>query len=210
MWSVRLGKGCLVIVMLVLIIATDIIMIGNSNSKEETPYNSSTSCLSSCMATLVSTATSWCHRSPAVKQGALKVLSYSFYGGMESEYYSGISENLADMKIHYPGWVLRLHIDSQRMTNINRIRLCNLQCQEEGRLELCPVNNAPVVGDVSRVMGMTWRFLPMTDPAVDILVSRDLDSRLTGRERSAVAEWLSTSLPFHVMRDHPLHQVEIT
>ena len=99
MWSVRLGKGCLVIVMLVLIIATDIIMIGNSNDKEETPDNSSTSCLSSCMATLVSTATSWCHRSPAVKQGALKVLSYSFYGGMESEYYSGISENLADMKV---------------------------------------------------------------------------------------------------------------
>ena len=24
-----------------------------------------------------------------------------------------------------------------------------------------------------------------------------------------MAEWLSTSLPFHVMRDHPLHQVEI-
>ena len=99
MWSVRLGKGCLVIVMLVLIIATDIIMIGKSNSKEETPDSSTTSCMASCMATLVSTATSWCHRSPAVKQGALKVLSYSFYGGMESEYYSGISENLADMKV---------------------------------------------------------------------------------------------------------------
>ena len=86
------------------------------------------------------------------------------------------------------------------------------------------MNNAPVVGDISRVMGMTWRFLPLTDPAVDIMVSRDLDSRyhlvmllvilnsrnrLTFRESSAVAEWMTSSLPFHVMRDHPDHQVEI-
>ena len=44
-------------------------------------------------------------------------------------------------------------------------------------LHLCPVHNVPHIGDVSRVMGMTWRFLPLADPSVDIMVSRDLDSR---------------------------------
>ena len=93
-------------------------------------------------------------------------------------------------------------------------------------LHLCPVHNIPHIGDVSRVMGMTWRFLPLADPSVDIMVSRDLDSRcflpdklpannklfisrFTSREEAAVAEWLSSSLPFHTMRDHPDHQVEI-
>ena len=33
--------------------------------------------------------------------------------------------------------------------------------------------------------------------------------RLTSREQAAVAEWISSNLSFHTMRDHPDHQVEI-
>ena len=41
---------------------------------------------------------------------------------------------------------------------------------------------------------------------VDILLSRDLDSRFTAREVSAVKEWReNSSLPVHSMRDHPGH-----
>ena len=43
--------------------------------------------------------------------------------------------------------------------------------------DLCPVNSLPQFGDLSSVFGMTWRFLPISDPTVDIMVSRDLDSR---------------------------------
>ena len=71
---------------------------------------------------------------------------------------------------------------------------------------------------------MTWRFLPLSDPTVDIMVSRDLDSRylypcpilaneglprLTAREQAAVEEWLKSNLPFHSMRDNLHHGVEI-
>ena len=65
------------------------------------------------------------------------------------------------------------------------------------------------LGDLSSLFGMLWRFLPVLDPSVDVMVSRDLDSRLTTREQAAVEEWLNTGLAFHVMRDNPQHGTEI-
>ena len=40
-------------------------------------------------------------------------------------------------------------------------------------------------------------------------MSRDLDSRFSEREASAVSEWLSGPAAFHMMRDHPLHNIHI-
>ena len=40
---------------------------------------------------------------------------------------------------------------------------------------------------------------------VDYLLSRDLDSRPSDREVSAVNEWLESNKSFHFMRDHPQH-----
>ena len=46
----------------------------------------------------------------------------------------------------------------------------------------------------------------MLDPSVSVMVSRDLDSRLTSREQAVVTDWLEQSnLPFHIIRDHPGH-----
>ena len=53
------------------------------------------------------------------------------------------------------------------------------------------------------------RFLPLVDPQVSVMVSRDLDSRLTAREQAAVEDWLETGLTFHVMRDNPQHDTDI-
>ena len=57
--------------------------------------------------------------------------------------------------------------------------------------------------------GMFWRFLPASDPDVDIMISRDTDSRLNKREKEAVQQWLECGAKFHIMRDHPFHQTEI-
>jgi hypothetical protein len=56
---------------------------------------------------------------------------------------------------------------------------------------------------------MIWRFAPMADPAVDVFLSRDLDSELTAREREAVLEWMGTGKPIHAMRDNPFHNTPI-
>lgn len=42
-----------------------------------------------------------------------------------------------------------------------------------------------------------------------LVMSRDLDSSLTQRERAAVNEWLASNKSFHSMRDHPQHGVPV-
>jgi hypothetical protein len=47
-----------------------------------------------------------------------------------------------------------------------------------------------------------WRFIPLADPLVDLVVFRNLDSYVLDREVAAVHEWLNSSYPMHIMRDH--------
>lgn len=57
--------------------------------------------------------------------------------------------------------------------------------------------------------GMFDRFLPAIDPEIDVMISRDCDSRLSLREKAAVDEWINSSYGFHTMNDHPWHSVPI-
>ena len=57
---------------------------------------------------------------------------------------------------------------------------------------------------------MTWRFMPVLDPLVAAMVSRDLDARLTTREAGAVMDWIESGLSFHVMRSAMgIHLIQI-
>ena len=52
---------------------------------------------------------------------------------------------------------------------------------------------------------MVWRFLVASDKNVERYIVRDIDSRLSVREKQAVDEWIKSGKMFHVMRDHPSH-----
>lgn len=54
-----------------------------------------------------------------------------------------------------------------------------------------------------------WRFLVADDPNVRLFVCRDCDARLTVRDVLAVATWLDRGQPFHVVRDHVLHNMPL-
>jgi len=56
---------------------------------------------------------------------------------------------------------------------------------------------------------MTWRFLPLLDPTVDRMISRDTDSLVTDRKVDAVNEWIKSGATFHIMRDSIHHCVHI-
>ena len=55
------------------------------------------------------------------------------------------------------------------------------------------------------IVGMFWRFLPMSDPTVDRLAVRDVDSLPGTRERAAMDEWILSGRKWHVFRDHTAH-----
>jgi len=173
-------------------------------------------CVQSCLEHLhfgkesfeVSEEENQCGKKAAAREEGQRVFSTSFYGDMKSGYYTGIVDNLALMKEFYPNWTFRLYIDVSEMHNETKEQLCQVSCEVE-IFDLCPVNSVVTFGDLSKVFGMTWRFLPVTDPLVSVMVSRDLDSRITHREARAVEDWLTSGLAFHVMRDNPYHTTAI-
>ena len=101
---------------------------------------------------------------------------------------------------------MRLYYDLDPADQQLMTQLCDLACADP-QLDLCNVRSLPgtPVEDASNIFAMNWRFFPTLDPQVDILLSRDLDSRISQREVDAVTEWLESEKPVHVMRDHPGH-----
>ena len=55
------------------------------------------------------------------------------------------------------------------------------------------------------VPGYFRRFLPLSDPGVARFLVRDCDSRVSTAEAKLVADWIASGYPFHVVRDHVLH-----
>ena len=75
-------------------------------------------------------------------------------------------------------------------------------------VDLCNVTSMLEVHGLSSrpIFQMTWRFLPLLDPTVDRLMSRDSDSLVLNREVDAVQQWLTkSSATFHEMRDNKVH-----
>jgi len=125
-----------------------------------------------------------------------KIISFSLWG--ESEKYTfGALRNVDLASELYPEWICRFYLGKSVPIGI----VASLA--EKNNTEIFIMNEA---GDWS---GMFWRFYPASESDVDVMISRDADSRLTLRERGAVDEWLASDQGFHIMRDHPYHAVPI-
>lgn len=122
----------------------------------------------------------------------MKVISFSLWGN-SNKYIGGAKPNMEFAKKHYPGWDLRVHCEPQHADFMASLGYqVRTKTVTRGSWE-----------------GLFWRFEPLADPAVDVFISRDLDSRLNPREAAAVQEWLDSGKFAHVMRDHILHHVPI-
>jgi len=124
-----------------------------------------------------------------------KVISFSLWGN-NPKYTIGAIKNAQLTKLVYPGWTSRFYIGSCVDEKI-KIKLLELGSQ---------VIEKNIPGDWT---GMFWRFEAASDPTVNVMISRDCDSRLSEREKLAVDVWLNSDKQFHIMRDHPAHATEI-
>ena len=125
-----------------------------------------------------------------------KIISYCLWGDTP-KYTIGALKN-ADLALKiYPDWTCRYYVGkSTPSTIIND--LINKENTE-----------VFVMSEEGDWSGMFWRFFPASEPDVEVMISRDTDSRLGEREKAAVDEWMESEKPFHIMRDHPLHLTEI-
>jgi hypothetical protein len=125
----------------------------------------------------------------------MRVVSYSLWGD-NPKYNIGAIRNAEQVKKFYPGWEARFYVGS----NTPQATIASLKDKGANVIEM----NTP--GDWT---GMFWRFYAASDLEVDVMISRDCDSRITHREVTAVNQWLQSNLMFHIMRDHPHHAIEI-
>lgn len=120
-----------------------------------------------------------------------KVIAYSLWGN-KSLFTRGMVANVKLAKQLFPDWKVRIYVAHNIDTSLFK-ELAVLGA------ELKPMQWTP------QVNGMMWRFLPLGDPEVSHMLSRDADSRLSLREVRAVNEWLKSEKAVHIIRDHPCH-----
>lgn len=123
------------------------------------------------------------------------IVSFCLWGD-KPVYVMGAVKNAELVKQFYPEFTSRFYIDKDTVPP-NVINL------------LKTTGSEIVLRDKGGWHSMFWRFEPAGEDDVDIVLSRDTDCRISGREVQAVREWLKSDKDFHVMRDHPSHDMPI-
>jgi hypothetical protein len=146
-----------------------------------------------------------------------KVVGLSLYGN-DQFYYKELKYVIKLIAKYYPDWIARIHYDN----TVNASLLCEIECLKNDKtnefydnIDFCSITEIPTglqegkIWNGNHVHAMKWRWFPIGDPYVDIFMSRDTDSWITQREYDSVDVWLRANTLFHVMRDHPYHNVPI-
>jgi len=122
----------------------------------------------------------------------MKLISFSLWGN-NPKYTVGAIRNAELAKAIYPGWRCRYYVANDVPLPII------LTLQQHENVDIIEMN------EPGNLKGMFWRFMPASESDVEIMISRDTDSRLDHREKAAVDEWINSDKDFHIMRDHPHH-----
>ena len=121
-----------------------------------------------------------------------KIISFSLYNE-NIMYLEGIICNIEIASIIYPEWICRIYYDyTVPKSYIDKINT---------------YNNVETIDMSDSILSnkMSWRFLSIDDSDVEIMLSRDADSRLSKREKECVEIFKNSNYIFHDLRDHPCH-----
>jgi tetratricopeptide (TPR) repeat protein len=128
---------------------------------------------------------------PDTAPAGSNVLSFSLWG--PQPFYSyGAMINVVLAGKFYPGWACRYYVDASVP------KPCVAFLRDNG----ADVRN---IEDEYPGVGLFQRFLVMNDAEVGRFLVRDCDARLSAAEARLVQDWIDSGHPFHVVRDHVLH-----
>lgn len=124
----------------------------------------------------------------------MNVIAFSLYGTDEA-YRTGAVENAKAALQYFPGWICHYYI-SQEIPNevIEQLRSCTNV--------IVHLRTRKSISD-----GAFWRFEAAALLGVKACIFRDVDSRLDARDYGMVSEWIGSKKKFHIIRDHPNHDV---
>jgi tetratricopeptide (TPR) repeat protein len=128
---------------------------------------------------------------PSGPPAGLSVISFSLWGPAPFYGY-GAMINLVLSRTVYPDWTCRFYVDASVP------RACVAFLRDNGA-------DVRKIEDEYPGVGLFQRFLVMNDPAVGRFLVRDCDARLSAAEADLVRQWIDSGYPFHVVRDHVLH-----
>ena len=123
----------------------------------------------------------------------MNLISFSLWGS-DPKYTTGAFKNCELAKTLYPGWTCVFFVDDLLSPTAGVLR-------ETGAITLTfPSFHVGRYYWRHCVPDVFWR-------GIDYYVVRDCDSRLNKREKGAVDEWIASGKDFHLMRDHPRHDI---
>jgi hypothetical protein len=128
---------------------------------------------------------------PAGAPSANSVISFSLWGP-QAFYCYGAMINLVLSREIYPGWTCRFYVDATVPP------ACVAFLRDNGA-------DLRRIEDEYPAVGLFQRFLVMNDKSVGRFLVRDCDARLSVAEAALVQQWIDSAKPFHVVRDHVLH-----
>lgn len=123
----------------------------------------------------------------------MKIISFSLWGD-KPMYCRGALENIKLAKEYYPEWVCRFYVDKSVPEII------------KDEIKLGGGDVRTIETNLGAFWGMFWRFFTNDDPEMEVMISRDCDSRLSIREKVAVDDWFLSDKIFHTMHDHYGHR----
>lgn len=121
-----------------------------------------------------------------------KIISFSLFND-NKKYLEGILCNIEISKIIYPEWICRVYYDN----TVPEEYIEKLKKYE--KIEMIDMSDSGIYNK------MSWRFLAIDDSDVEILLSRDADSRISYREKTCVDIFLNSNFILHDLRDHSYH-----
>jgi tetratricopeptide (TPR) repeat protein len=119
------------------------------------------------------------------------VISFSLWGSAPFYGY-GAMINLVLCRSVYPDWACRFYVDATVP------QPCVAYLRDNGA-------DVRFMEDEYPGVGLFQRFLVMNDRAVGRFLVRDCDARVSAAEADLVRRWIDGGYPFHVVRDHVLH-----
>ena len=125
-----------------------------------------------------------------------KVFSVCLWGDLPM-YNVGVIKNAELCKLYYPAfeyWVYihKPSVPTETIEKLIKYKHVKLIYKEH-------FNTSPY----------TWRFEAIDEPNVDIMLSRNINTRILYREVNIINEWILSGKSFNIIRDHPLHTDKI-